>query len=155
MDTKDLLEFAKSVKKNLKEMADIDCQFGTSAAQEEGFTSGGLAVIVGITGKMPGRIIIDASKTVAEDLALVINGDESIEWELVMDTMAELANIISGNAISWINNAKKGLSLSLTPPSVFCGDEMRIISPRLKAQIIPIKLPQGELRISVGFEEGG
>lgn len=155
MDTKDLLEFAKSVKKNLKEMGDIDCQFGSTAAQEEGFTSSGLAVIVGITGKMPGRIIIDASKPAAEKIALLINGDETIEWELVMDTMAELANIISGNAISCINNNKKGLGLSLTPPSVFCGDDMKIISPRLKAQIIPIKSPYGELRVSVGFEEGG
>lgn len=154
METKDLLQFAKAIKKNLKEMADVDCQFGSTALQDEGFTSAGLAVIIGITGAMPGRVIIDASRSVAESLSLVINGDETLEWEMVMDTMAELTNIISGNAISFINNEKKGLGLSLTPPSVFCGDEMKIISPKLKAQLIPIQLPQGELRVSVGFEEG-
>lgn len=146
-----LEHFAASMLQNLQEMAGMEGQTGTPVPHETSFVSMGFSVIIGITGKRPGRIILDTKQETACKLSEAINGEECDE-EFLLDTMAELTNIVSGNGITTVNNANQGMGLMLTPPSLFLGNELTIVSPKLNAEVVMIQTPVGEILLSVGFE---
>jgi CheY-specific phosphatase CheX len=115
----------------------------------------GMVVIVGITGARPGRMIMDTGRETARQISQLINGESyDIDDQFILYTMAELANIVSGKAISHINNMYRGLGLRLTPPGIFRGDLLQVSSPRINAEMISISTPLGDFSLSVGFEGG-
>ncbi len=138
---------------NLKEMAGLDCSFGETVAQQGILESKGLAVIMGVTGNISGRVILDTSREVAGKLCGMINGEEcDPEDNFVLISLAEFLNILSGNAVSAINNRHKGLNLRLAPPGIFVGRRLKINSPKVKAEIIKVETTAGDIYLSVGFE---
>lgn len=145
--------FAASLVENLQAMAGMAAQPGSAAPQEMSFSSKGFAVIIGITGKRPGRVILDTDQDTAKKISEAINGEECDE-EFVLDTMAELTNIVSGNGTTQVNNHYPGLGLMLTPPSIFTGSQLTLVSPKLNAEIISVTTPVGVIVLSVGFEGG-
>jgi DNA-binding NarL/FixJ family response regulator len=149
-----LLEcFRTALKETLAEMAGLDCSFGETMPQHGVLESKGLAVIMGITGGMSGRLILDTTREVACRLCGMMNAEEyALEDDFVLFSMSEFLNILSGNAITKINNRSRGLSLRLTPPSVFVGKRLNINSPKVKAGIIVMETAAGAVQLSVGFE---
>ena len=145
--------FAASMVENLSEMAGMEAQSNPPAPQETAFASKGFAVIIGITGKRAGRIILDTLEDTARKLSAAINGEECDE-EFVLDTMAELTNIVSGNGITTVNNNNPGMGMMLTPPSIFIGSELTLVSPKLNAEVVTVTTPVGEILLSIGFEGG-
>jgi CheY-specific phosphatase CheX len=148
-----LNHFAVAIKNNLESMASTQVQIGEVQVQEMSFSSQGFAVIIGITGSRSGRVIIDTNMATAKALSDAINCEDTDE-EFVLDTMAEVTNIVSGNGISLVNNANPGMGLMLTPPSVFLGERLMIVSPKLNAEMMTVNTDFGELLISIGFEGG-
>ena len=148
-----LEHFAASMMQNLQEMASMEANASPPAPQETAFASQGFSVIIGITGKRPGRIILDMTQETANKLSEAINCEEC-EEEFVLDTLAELTNIVSGNGITTVNNANPGMGLMLTPPSIFIGNELTIVSPKLNAEVVMVTTPVGLINLSIGFEGG-
>jgi DNA-binding NarL/FixJ family response regulator len=147
--------FRTSLKDNLKAMADLDCSFGETTAQQGILESKGLVIILGIMGNKSGRVILDTSEAVACKLCGMMSGEEhGPKDDFVLFSMAEFLNILSGNAISMINNRHKGQNLRLGPPSVFVGKHLDINSPKVKADIIKVDTAAGDIYLSVGFEGG-
>lgn len=147
--------FTRSLVETLSEMSEQDCQVSGPREQPGTITSRGVAVIIGITGARRGRIILDCSRETAWKLSQLINGEEyDINDNFILYTMSELTNILSGRAITMVNNANKGLGLRLTPPGIFFGDRLYITSPRIDAEMIGVSTPAGSLQVSVGFEGG-
>jgi CheY-specific phosphatase CheX/CheY-like chemotaxis protein len=145
--------FRTALKDTLTGMAGLDCSLGETAPQHGVLESKGLAVILGITGRMSGRVILDTSREVACKLCGMMNGEEyGLEDDFVLFSMAEFLNILSGNATTNINNKQRGLNLRLAPPSVFVGKRLNINSPKVKADIIRMETAAGDIRLSVGFE---
>ncbi len=99
-------------------MAGLDCSLGETAPQQGVLESKGLAVILGITGRISGRVILDTSREVACKLCGMMNGEEyGLGDDFVLFSMAEFVNILSGNATTNINNKHRGLNLRLAPPA--------------------------------------
>jgi len=145
--------FAQSLGETITEMAELSCDIGSPQTQPGTITSLGIAVIIGITGVRRGRIILDSSRETARKLSQLINQEEyDINDHFILFTMSELTNIVSGRAITMVNNANKGLGLRLTPPGIFFGDKLFITSPKIDAQIMTVSTPVGNMQVSVGFE---
>ena len=148
-----LEHFAASMVDNLREIAGMEAHASVPERQETAFASRGFAVIIGITGKRPGRIILDTQQETADKLSEAINGEKCDE-EFILDTMAEVTNIVSGNGITKVNNANPGMGLMLTPPSLFIGNPLTIVSPKLNAEVVTVTTPVGDVFLSIGFEGG-
>jgi CheY-specific phosphatase CheX len=147
-------QFAEAIKENLLEMAELECEISSPQEQNGTLVSKGLTVILGITGKRPGRIIIDTTRFTAKVLSQKFNDESSIDEQLILDSMAEFGNIVSGHTITKVNNLYKGLGLMLTPPSLFMGVNLKIISPKISADSVNISTSVGQIVVSVGFERG-
>lgn len=121
--------------------------------QNSNFKSEGFAVLVGIAEGGKGVLLIDMSTDVAIKISEVVN-DEKYNGldDFVFITISEIANMISGQGITEINNLKKGLNLRLTPPSVFSGEGLELNSPKLDSFGVKFKLSYGEISLNIAFE---
>lgn len=144
----------EALQRVLKSMADLDSTMSGVVEESGPFFSSGMSVILGVNGKLKGRIVLDVTQLTAKELTKIINGEDDIDQELVLDTMAELGNIVAGHAITKINNACKGLSLMLAPPGVFMGDSLKIITPKLESCVVAVETALGCIKMSIGFERG-
>lgn len=145
-------QFAVAFKQNLLDMAGVVCKIDEPQAHKTSLSSQGIAVIIGITGKRHGRIIIDTNFEVAKKISELINEETGIDKQLIIDTIAEFANIVCGHTITLINNSNKEMNLMLTPPSVFLGSKVTIVSPKINAQLVAFDTELGNIAGSVGFE---
>lgn len=139
-----------------RDMFDIQISQGQAQPEGDTFLSQGFTVIVGLTGGMEGWFILDMIQETALKLAEIICGESynSVEHEEVLLTGAEVGNIISGNAITVINNQRPGLNCRLTPPSVFTGQEMSMFNVRLNACSVLMQCSAGSVKINVVAREG-
>lgn len=139
---------------NIQAMAEIEGKPSQVVVQPPVFLSQGLVVIIGITGSRAGRIILDTSMETARQLSEVFNGETGLTEDDIIDSIAEFANIVSGHGLTQINNLQGNMALTLTPPSVFFGNKIKITSPKINAEVVEIDTPVGSVKISVGFEGG-
>lgn len=110
----------------------------------------GVAVLIGVVGEIEGRVVYDMSEATALKIASVMNGEELKTFDdLARSTINELGNMITGRAISGLNN--QGHTFDITPPSLFCGENMKISNLTLETLVIPLQTVCGELIVNVAM----
>ena len=119
---------------------------------ESEYMSDGVAVMVGIIGEFPGKMLLSMSKTNAQMLAATILKKTPEKEEEVVETMAEFVNIFAGNACSVLNKRNRAYGLRVSPPSVLSGENMRI-SPLSYPTYTAIGTSVfGKMLMNVGFK---
>jgi len=148
--------FIKATVNVFKEMLDLKVSSGQVENEGEGFLSQGFTVMVGFCGGWRGWFFLDMSQATALKLTEILIGEQyqTVAEEEVLLSGAEVGNIISGNAITNINNSQPGLNIRLTPPSVFAGEDMSLFNVRLSAHSVIMQTEAGTIKINVVAEEG-
>ena len=112
----------------------------------------GVAAIIGLTGDVEGRVLLDMSMETAVDVASAMNEEKLADLNpLGKATIAELANMITGQAVTKLEEL--GFSFDLSPPSLITGDNMVVTDTGVEALIVPLQLPQGKIEINVAVRE--
>ena len=112
----------------------------------------GLALIVGITGQVTGRVVIDMPQDLGLQIASIMNEEKLENFDdLTNATLTELANMIVGNAVT--NLHKLGYKFDLTPPALFMGDNLRLSDNKIEALIVPLELLNNKIEINVALKE--
>ncbi|MBS4173222.1 chemotaxis protein CheX [Bacillus sp. FJAT-49736] len=107
-----------------------------------------IGVLIGITGDIKGRIVIDGEEEVFSKIGEVMFGMPLI-GEMLESFAGELGNMIAGNMSTQI--ASNGLLVDITPPTVIVGHSK--IFGFSKAIRLPIQIEQvGELNIILMIE---
>ncbi len=148
--------FLKLARETVQSMANLKLDVvGAVNSESEEIVSMGVTSIITCTGKMKGRCMLDFEPELALALAQNITGTAytNVKDPMVLATVSELNNIISGGAISSLNNAY-GLNLWLAPPIVFSGKNCIICIPKLASASINCTTLYGKLKINIAFEGG-
>lgn len=112
----------------------------------------GVAALVGLAGDVEGRVLIDMSQETALKIASTMNSEELDTMdELVKATIAELANMITAQAVTKLSDL--GFKFDLTPPSIITGENMQVSNADVEALIVPLEMPQGLVEINVAIRE--
>lgn len=112
----------------------------------------GVATIIGLAGDVEGRVLFDMEKSTALAIASQMNGEELTELdELAKATITELANMITGQAVTKLFDL--GFKFDLTPPAIFTGDNMQVSDSGVEALIVPIDTDLGKIEINVAIRE--
>ncbi len=112
----------------------------------------GLALIVGITGQVTGRVVIDMPQDLGLQIASIMNEEELKNFDdLTNATLTELANMIVGKAIT--NLHRLGYKFDLTPPTIFMGDNLRLSDNKIEALVVPLELLKNKIEINVALKE--
>jgi chemotaxis protein CheX len=124
---------------------------GEVAAQPSTFASQQCSIVCGVTGQVQGQVIYGMSLLTADKIASTMLGQTIKSFDaLAASAIAELGNMISGNAMQYLSEA--GWVCDITPPTVMRGTNVKISTISIPAIVIPLTLPQGELFVTVGLQ---
>lgn len=111
---------------------------------------GDIAIMIRLGGDSEGSIILNMPTDTALKICNVMFGDNfDTLTPLGMDSIAELANMIAGNAISVINDL--GYDFQVYPPAVFVENYIRESAPGLEVFQIPLFTDYGEITMNVSL----
>lgn len=124
---------------------------GDLAMQPTCFTSQQCNVVCGITGQVQGSVIFGMSLVTADKIASAMLGQQIKSFDqLAASAIAELGNMISGNAMSKLSES--GFVSDITPPTIIRGTNVQISTISIPALVVPVKVEQGEISITVGLQ---
>ncbi len=110
----------------------------------------GVTAIVGVTGEGEGRVLFEMSHQTALAIAAEMNCEPQSELSsLAKDTLSELASMMTGRAISLLND--KGYKLRVSPPTLIAGDNVTISTAELETLIVPLETTHGEVVVNVAM----
>ncbi len=116
--------------------------------------SSGISVTIGIIGRHCGRLVIDMSDdTIIELAKRALNKSELAKDEMIA-FFGEFGNIVGGNACSMLNTFNRGLSLRVSPPTIFHGKDLTISIGEIKSTSLVLKSNAGEIFMNIGFQRG-
>jgi CheY-specific phosphatase CheX len=111
-----------------------------------------ISIVVGMVGQNKGRILFETDAHAARSIAEGING-EPVEDEMEMYLfLSEFTNTFSGRAVTAINNQYKGTDLRLTPPAIFAGHDMEVVTPNIQTTKVGYTNTHGSIVLDIGFE---
>lgn len=108
--------------------------------------------IIGLAGEAQGRVIFDMDLFTAVQLAGHMLGEPSPGMTpLVRSSIAELASMAIGRAISKINDC--GIKLRMTPPTVITGANLVSYDQCFETLVAPIATAYGEVRVNITIQD--
>lgn len=146
--------FKEALMDGMNRMTKTLLSYKEEYSSSEEYESEGMTIIIGIIGKFSGRMLIDLSKEVANNLVTAILRKEPKNNDEIMAAMGEFTNIIAGNACSVLNRKNKALGLRVAPPSILRGDGVHISAPDFNTTTAIAESNFGELFLNVGFKRG-
>ncbi|MBM7866075.1 chemotaxis protein CheX [Heliobacterium gestii] len=155
MDQRMTKPFSDAVVNIFRQMADIDVEIESGPAQDsDEIRSLGVTSILTFAGKVKGRFLLDLDSDLALHVAKTLIGGEydSVKDHMVLASVSEMNNIISGNAITQLNN-EYSLSLRLAPPIVFAGNDVIIAIPKIASISVNFKTAHGRLKASMAISK--
>lgn len=148
--------FVESAYNVLKEVLQTEVTRGELYLKSTSSPVLGVAAIVGLAGDVEGRVLFDMNMDTAIKVASTML--QSMEMEPIAElnemgraTITELANMITGQAVTKLHNL--GFRFDLTPPAIITGQNMEIHSSNVEALIVPMELPMGKVEVNVAVRE--
>ena len=105
----------------------------------------GVAALVGLTGDLQGRLMLDLDQRAASAMGGRTREDRR--------GVAAFAAEVTDRALAILRGA--GTRIEATPPMVFSGRNLEVTTSRMETMTVPIGIPEGTLVVSVAAREGG
>lgn len=113
-------------------------------------TNAAVNVVISVTGEAEGAFILGLSLESAIDIATAMVGSKvSSLTPLAVSAIAELANMIAGNAVKLISDC--GATCDIAPPMVIQGSEVEICTGGISAVVMPFETCHGTLWATVSI----
>ncbi len=142
--------FVSSAQEILQRVLSCDIRAGSIRLSPAAVPGSGVTAIVGITGEGEGRVLFDMTRDTAVAIAAEMNSEPQHELTtLVKESLSELAGMMTGRAISVLND--KGHSLRVSPPTLIAGDNVSITDAAIETMIVPLDTSFGEVIVYVAM----
>ncbi len=146
--------FIEAAMKVVKQIAGIEVRRGHLSYKPKPEPSHGVSIIIGLYGFLVGQVVYSMDGALAERLVdKLLEGKSPQERKIMfVDTLGEVANMITGNATALLNSSKD-LALHITTPAIATGDNLSISLVPKPALILGLYTQHGPIEISVAVEE--
>ncbi|OES44526.1 chemotaxis protein CheX [Domibacillus iocasae] len=134
----------------MKAIIPVELTVGRPTLLNGSFDHHEIGVFIGITGDLPGRIILDGSEEAFASLGTKMFG-MPIEGAMVESFAGEVVNMIAGNM--GVALSAKGITIDITPPTIIVGNSK--ISGFKQAVELPLSFEgAGEYRLVLNIDKG-
>jgi chemotaxis protein CheX len=131
-------------------MLNLDVKRGALRAVEELEPVSEANVVIGVTGDLKGSLLYSFPKEMALEMVTIMAGMAMNKLDaFVSSALGEVANIISGNAVTHL--ASSGLTCQISPPQVFVGRKGSLSMSTEKAVVVPLITDIGTLEVTVSL----
>jgi chemotaxis protein CheX len=142
--------FVSSAKEILAQVLSGEIAAGRVQLSPAPKAGNGVTAIVGVTGEGEGRVLFEMSRATALAIATEMNDEPQNELgSLAQDTLSELASMMTGRAITLLND--KGYQLRVSPPTLISGDSVTISTSELETMMVPLETSHGEVVVNVAM----
>jgi len=137
----------------IKELTNIEVRRGHLTYRVTPAPTYEVSIIIGVFGFMTGQVVYSMKKEVAVRLVQRILGDVTAEQlkELFIDTLGEVANMITGNATSLLNK-RQDHSLTITTPAIVTGSQVSVRLVPNPTVALGMYTPYGPIEINLCLE---
>lgn len=136
----------------LQEVLNAQVERGQVSLSTTSSPVAGVATFVGLAGDVEGRVLFDMSRETALNIASTMNMEKmTVIDDMVKSTITELANMITGSAVTKLQEL--GFKFDLTPPAIVLGSEMEFSTQNVEALIVPMKTPQGQIEVNIAVRQ--
>lgn len=144
--------FVKAARDVFQLMMDLDVRRGGLRASEELIPSKDASVAIAVTGDLLGSILYSFPKQMTLDMVEIMAGMPVEEMDsFVVSALGEVANIISGNAVTYLNSVN--YRCNIFPPQIVLGRDTALDMVTPKALIVPFQTRIGEFDIMITLKE--
>jgi len=141
-----------STKKVLASIMDAEFAADDISLVNADSIEGDVSILILVKGESGGCLIVNMDRATATRVCAVMNGAScDVSSPLEMDAIAELSNMIVGNAISALNDLGYDFSIFL-PPSLIDRNELARRTAGLDLFRVSIGTPCGEISINVALK---
>ncbi|WP_089759053.1 chemotaxis protein CheX [Halarsenatibacter silvermanii] len=134
----------------LQSMLELDVKRGELKTSEELISGNEANVAIGVTGDLSGSILFSFSRDMALSMVESMAGMEVNELDkFVTSALGEVANIISGNAATFLN--QQDYDCDIVPPRVIIGENQSLSMATDSVLVIPLKTDMGEFEINLAI----
>lgn len=144
--------FKESLSNNLNRLTKTIPDYTEEVRKNETEQSRGVSIVVGIIGKFAGRMLMDLSKETAENISKIAIKRDPKNMEETLQILGEFANIVAGNACSYLNRKNKLYGFRVSPPAIFHGSSLNISKSSMEIITVICKTQLGEIFFNVGFQ---
>ncbi len=142
----------------IKELTNIEVRRGHLTYRVTPAPAYEVSIIIGVFGFVTGQVVYSMKKEVAVRLVQRILGEVSAKEmkELFVDTLGEVANMITGNATSLLNK-RHDHSLTITTPAIITGSQVSVKLVPNPTVALGMYTPYGPIEINLCLErqDGG
>jgi chemotaxis protein CheX len=135
-------------------VAGISMRRGHLAYKRQPDPSYSVSIIIGVYGYLTGQVVYSMKKELADRLVeRMLEGCSAAEKQaLYQDTLGELANMITGNATSALNQRKE-IALGITTPAIATGADLNISLINIPTLALGLYSQFGPIEINVALKE--
>jgi chemotaxis protein CheX len=125
-------------------------QVGDLTMEGEVYRRKGVAAVITFEGDIEGRIIFDLDPETALRVACYLaGGDVESSDEIVRETLCEIANMITGNAVTLLND--QGYHFRVHPPEIHTDPEGLKNSQDTEALVMSFETPNGIVYMNIAM----
>lgn len=129
--------FCQAVRDVFKLMLDVDVKPGTASQETVAALEQEVAVQVGLTGDVTGAIVFHFPQQMTMDMVKLLCGMEVDKVDaFVTSALAEMSNIISGNATTLL--AQANCVCDILPPQIHVGDDVVLAATTNQSAAVPL-----------------
>ncbi|HAF31945.1 MAG TPA: response regulator [Anaerovibrio sp.] len=149
--------FAKVLQQSLVSIFGIQSEIEISQNEESVLRVDGVAAVIGIVGEPKGRVALYMDSETMYSLSRAMLGmdpQDDLSADEAEAAIEEAGNIITGRAVSRVNDVFKDKEMRITPPGTVIGSDIILSNPELISFNVVAKTSYGNVFMNVGFARG-
>ena len=149
--------FAKVLQQSLVSIFGIQSEIEISQNEESVLRVDGVAAVIGIVGEPKGRVALYMDSETMYSLSKAMLGmdpQDDLSADEAEAAIEEAGNIITGRAVSRVNDVFKDKEMRITPPGTVIGSDIILSNPELISFNVVAKTSYGNVFMNVGFARG-
>jgi chemotaxis protein CheX len=140
--------FINSLDAVIAETMGCSAEIADVTMEEGNYKRTGIAALVGISGEIEGRVILDMDAAAAKQVTADLTGAGSSSMEdTARETVCELTNMVIGNAVTHLNN--EGFRFRVHPPEIYAFDGGLQGAADTEAVVLRFETPKGAVYLNI------
>jgi chemotaxis protein CheX len=151
LDAKYINPFLYAVELVFGQLGICDIKKGGEKVKDEMYVDKDITAFIGIVGEIKGNVSYSFNSKTAMGIvsAMMMGMPVTNINEIERSALAELANMITGNAVGGLTDIK---DIDITPPSVIMGQDIFFVIGTVSTITVDIETSLGPIEVNFGLE---
>jgi chemotaxis protein CheX len=145
--------FVDAAKEVVTQILGVEVVGQQDGAGDALITFDGVVAVVGFSGAFSGRLLLGIPEPLSVALFHALGGETLPSPDEELFAASEFGNLVTGHALTSINNRFPGSNARPSPPSAFLGKRMVFFNFGTTGSRVILATPYGDMKMDIAFKE--